>query len=93
MPEDETPQSTPAEPANRPEPPPYRPDVDLIGYIEKGQKPPRPQLVQQRHAESAAPGESWQRGRPQAAQGHRSQLRSVNSAPGPRTLQSQRQAT
>jgi hypothetical protein len=40
MPEDETPQSPPAEPANRPEPPPYRPDVDLIGYIEKGQKPP-----------------------------------------------------
>jgi hypothetical protein len=31
-----------AEPVSRPEPPPYRPDKDLIGYIEKGQKPPAP---------------------------------------------------
>ncbi len=25
---------------SRPEPPPFRPNKDLIGYIEKGQKPP-----------------------------------------------------
>ncbi len=32
---------TPAEPQkSRPEPPPFRPNKDLIGYIEKGQKPP-----------------------------------------------------
>jgi hypothetical protein len=47
MPEDQTPQSVstvePApEPASRPEPPPYRPDMDLIGYLEKGQKPHSP---------------------------------------------------
>jgi hypothetical protein len=28
-----------SEPA-RPDPPPYEPDTELIGYIEKGQKPP-----------------------------------------------------
>jgi hypothetical protein len=25
---------------SRPEPPPFRPNKDLIGYIEQGQKPP-----------------------------------------------------
>jgi hypothetical protein len=44
MPEDQTPQNAAtepaAEPASWPEPPQYRPDTDLIGYIEKGQKPP-----------------------------------------------------
>ncbi len=30
-----------AQPAkSRPEPPPFRPNKDLIGYVEKGQKPP-----------------------------------------------------
>jgi hypothetical protein len=29
-------------PNSRPEPPPYRPDKDLIGYVERGQKPPAP---------------------------------------------------
>jgi hypothetical protein len=28
------------EPAPRPAPPPFRPNKDLIGYIEKGQRPP-----------------------------------------------------
>jgi len=45
MAEDKTPQGTPAaEPVPaaepRPEPPPYQPDRELIGYIERGQKPP-----------------------------------------------------
>jgi hypothetical protein len=31
-----------ATPDRRPEPPPYSPDKDLIGYVEKGQKPPAP---------------------------------------------------
>ena len=46
MPEDQTPQNASTEPAagpaSWPEPPPYRPDTDLIGYIEKGQQPPAP---------------------------------------------------
>jgi hypothetical protein len=43
MPENQTPQTTSAkEPASRPEPPPFRPDMDLIGYIEKGQRHPTP---------------------------------------------------
>ncbi len=29
----------PAPPPSRPEPPPYRPRKDMIGYIERGQKP------------------------------------------------------
>jgi hypothetical protein len=44
MAEDLNPQSAPepaAEP-DQPPPPPYRPDKDLIGYIEKGQRPPAP---------------------------------------------------
>jgi hypothetical protein len=32
----------PAPPDRRPDPPPYRPDKDLIGYLEKGPKPPAP---------------------------------------------------
>ena len=38
-------ESTPSQqatPERRPDPPPYRPDKDLIGYVEKGQKPPAP---------------------------------------------------
>jgi hypothetical protein len=56
MPEDQTPQSTatePAgEPANWPAPPPYRPDTDLIGYIEEGQKPLRRRLGHPRRSET-----------------------------------------
>ena len=42
MPDEKAPQSAPApQPAkSRPDPPPFRPNKDLIGYIEKGQKPP-----------------------------------------------------
>ncbi len=45
MPEDQTPQSGPPAEApptsnDRPEPPPFRPNKELIGYIERGQKPP-----------------------------------------------------
>jgi hypothetical protein len=42
VPDDKTPQRNPApQPSrSRPEPPPFRPNNDLIGYIEKGQKPP-----------------------------------------------------
>ncbi len=42
MPDEKAPQSAPAPPPtrSRPEPPPFRPNKDLIGYIEKGQKPP-----------------------------------------------------
>lgn len=32
----------PIQPYNRPEPPPFRPNRALIGYIEEGQKPVRP---------------------------------------------------
>jgi len=38
MPDDQSEQAPAGEP--RPEPPPYQPDRELIGYIEKGQKPP-----------------------------------------------------
>jgi hypothetical protein len=39
--DEKVPQSvTPADAQkSRPEPPPFRPNKDLIGYIEKGQKP------------------------------------------------------
>ncbi len=42
MPDEKAPQSAPAPPSakSRPEPPPFRPNKDLIGYFEKGQKPP-----------------------------------------------------
>jgi hypothetical protein len=30
----------PAPPPSQPEPPPYMPDEELIGYIERGQTPP-----------------------------------------------------
>jgi hypothetical protein len=42
MPDDKTPQGIRAsQPSkSRPEPPPFRPNKELIGYIEKGQKPP-----------------------------------------------------
>jgi len=44
MPENETSRDQAATeatpPPRRPEPPPFNPDTDLIGYIEKGQKPP-----------------------------------------------------
>lgn len=37
------PADPPAEPSSQyPSPPPFRPDTDLIGYIEKGQKPVPP---------------------------------------------------
>jgi len=47
MSDEKTPQSTPAPPPakSRPAPPPFRPNKDLIGYIEKGQKPPRSACV------------------------------------------------
>jgi len=32
--------ANPGPPFSRPEPPPYRPRMDLIGYIERGQNPP-----------------------------------------------------
>lgn len=38
MPDSDTTPVSP--PPNRPAPPPYQPDKSLIGYIEKGQKPP-----------------------------------------------------
>ena len=34
------PATEPTPPSSRPAPPPYKPDKLLIGYIEKGQKPP-----------------------------------------------------
>jgi hypothetical protein len=37
---DKPPRDTNPATENRPEPPPYRPDDTLIGYIERGQKPP-----------------------------------------------------
>ncbi len=37
-----TPPPTPSDPAHQPPPPPYQPDRELIGYIEKGQKPEVP---------------------------------------------------
>jgi hypothetical protein len=42
MSDEKAPPSAPApQPAkSRPEPPPFRPNKELIGYIEKGQKPP-----------------------------------------------------
>jgi hypothetical protein len=33
----------PAPTPERPEPPPYKPNKELIGYIERGQKPPAEQ--------------------------------------------------
>ena len=39
---DENPNGSPQEkPPSRPAPPPYQPDRDLIGHIERGQKPPK----------------------------------------------------
>jgi hypothetical protein len=47
MPEDkpdsESATANPGPPPSRPEPPPYRPRMDLIGYIERGQKTPAEQ--------------------------------------------------
>ncbi len=42
MSDDKAPQSAPAPPLAKswPRPPPFRPNMDLIGNIEKGQKPP-----------------------------------------------------
>jgi hypothetical protein len=40
MPEHPAPAPSQQPPTTRPAPPPYRPNKDLIGYIEKGQKPP-----------------------------------------------------
>lgn len=42
MVDDQTPQSAPVaeQVKSRPEPPPFRPNKDLIGYIEKGQRRP-----------------------------------------------------
>lgn len=46
MPDDTTVDTAPpseAEPeSGRPASPPFKPDTDLIGYVEKGQKPPIP---------------------------------------------------
>lgn len=36
----QNPQPNGSAPPNRPAPPPFRPNKELIGYIEKGQKPP-----------------------------------------------------
>jgi hypothetical protein len=41
-PSEKAPASQQAPAGSRPEPPPFRPDKELIGYIEKGQKPPAP---------------------------------------------------
>jgi hypothetical protein len=41
-PSEKAPAPQEAAPGNRPEPPPYLPDKELIGYVEKGQKPPAP---------------------------------------------------
>lgn len=43
MADQEPSESTPTqnEPPARPAPPPYRPNEDLIGYIERGQTPPK----------------------------------------------------
>ena len=35
--------ANPGPPPSRPEPPPYKPRMDLIGYIERGQKTPAEQ--------------------------------------------------
>ncbi len=40
---EETPASEVQPEQGRPAPPPFQPDKDLIGYVEKGQKPPAPQ--------------------------------------------------
>lgn len=44
MAEDKTPPEAPGPSSfeDRPEPPPFRPNRDLIGYMEKSQKPARP---------------------------------------------------
>jgi hypothetical protein len=42
MPDQEPDQPAPRDsPSERPAPPPYRPNKELIGYIERGQKPPK----------------------------------------------------
>ncbi len=41
MPDDDMPVPVTEPAKNRPEPPPFRPNKDLIGYIEKGQRPPK----------------------------------------------------
>ena len=43
----------PAAPPSRPEPPPYEPDRDLIGYVERGQKPEVKKRERERHSDSA----------------------------------------
>ena len=43
QPNQETATTEPATPPRRPDPPPYQPDPELIGFIEKGQKPPAKQ--------------------------------------------------
>jgi hypothetical protein len=52
MPEKPTSQESQANgstPPSRPAPPPFRPNKELIGYIEKGQKPPvRPEPSEKR---------------------------------------------
>lgn len=40
QPASEKPQPKGSTPASRPAPPPFRPNKELIGYIEEGQKPP-----------------------------------------------------
>lgn len=38
--QDSQPNGSSPSPPRRPAPPPFRPNKELIGYIEKGQKPP-----------------------------------------------------
>lgn len=45
----QNPQPNGSSPSGRPTPPPFRPNKELIGYIEKGQKPPaRPEPSNER---------------------------------------------
>ncbi len=39
MAENETTEAPPSETSRNPPPPPYNPDRDLIGYMERGQRP------------------------------------------------------
>jgi hypothetical protein len=62
MPEDQPSQepatTEPASPPSRPEPPPYKPNKELIGYIEKGLKPPKEQRDEATHSDESANNDS-----------------------------------
>lgn len=52
----QSPQPNGSSPPARPAPPPYRPNKELIGYIEKGQKPlARPDTPREKREASARP--------------------------------------